>query len=146
MVARNSAILQLLRNTSGHAWRTCSVHILIPSYNTFGIAGSFFSYLWSSYWNLLNCWWEMWLASILVINTLTMLTIAYADRCRPTLKDDERPFRYELFRDLKMNAKMMPIWMPKVCQYLILWVDLVRFTFSQQNIRRRAPYYIYAKI
>ena len=42
----------------------------------------------------------MWLASILVINTLTMLTIAYADRGRPTLKDDER-FRNGLVRDLK---------------------------------------------
>ena len=55
----------------------------------------------------------MWLGKtligILVINTLTMLTIAHADRGKPTLKDDERPFRYGLFRDLKMNAKMMPI-------------------------------------
>ena len=36
-----------------------------------------------------------------------MLTIAHADRGKPTLKDDERPFRYGLFRDLKMNAKMI---------------------------------------
>ena len=53
----------------------------------------------------------MWLGKtligILVINTLTMLTIAHADRGKPTLKDDERPFRYGLFRDLKMNAKMI---------------------------------------
>ena len=42
----------------------------------------------------------MWLASILVINTLTMLTIAFADRGRPTLKDDER-FGNGLVRDLK---------------------------------------------
>ena len=52
----------------------------------------------------------MWLGKtligILVINTLTMLTIAHADRGKPTLKDDERPFRCGLFRDLKMNAKM----------------------------------------
>ena len=36
----------------------------------------------------------MWLGKtligILVINTLTMLTIAHADRGRPTLNDDER--------------------------------------------------------
>ena len=46
----------------------------------------------------------MWLGKtligILVINTLTMLTIARADRGKPTLRDDERPFRYGLFRDL----------------------------------------------
>ena len=48
----------------------------------------------------------MWLAGILIINTLTMLTIAYADRGRPTLKDDERAFRYG-FCDFKMNAKMI---------------------------------------
>ena len=40
--------------------------------------------------NILNCWSVMWLASILIIYTLTMLTIAHADRGRPTLKDDER--------------------------------------------------------
>ena len=54
----------------------------------------------------------MWLASILIINTLTLLTIAHADCGRPTLhqlKDDERPFQYGLFRDLKMNAKSMPV-------------------------------------
>ena len=34
-----------------------------------------------------------------------MLTIAHADRGRPTLKDDER-FRNGLVRDLKMNANM----------------------------------------
>ena len=53
----------------------------------------------------------MWLGKtligILVINTLTMLTIAHADRGKLTLKDDERPFRYGLFRDLKMNAKII---------------------------------------
>ena len=53
----------------------------------------------------------MWLGKtligILVINTLIMLTIAHADRGKPTLKDDERPFRYGLFRDLKMNAKII---------------------------------------
>ena len=38
-----------------------------------------------------------------------MLTIAHADRGKPTLKDDDRPFRYGLFRDLKMNAKSMPV-------------------------------------
>ena len=32
----------------------------------------------------------MWLASALIITTLTMLTIAHVDRGRPTLKDDER--------------------------------------------------------
>ena len=46
----------------------------------------------------------MWLGKtligILVINTLTMLTIGHADSGKPTLKDDERPFRYGLFRDL----------------------------------------------
>ena len=52
-------------------------------------------------------WLGKTLVGILVINTLTMLTIAHADRGKPTLKDDERPFRYELFRDLKMNAKMI---------------------------------------
>ena len=42
----------------------------------------------------------MWLGKtligILVINTLTMLTIAHADRGRPTLNDDERLKRYTL--------------------------------------------------
>ena len=32
----------------------------------------------------------MWLASALIITTLTLLTTAHADRGRPTLKDDER--------------------------------------------------------
>ena len=41
-----------------------------------------------------------------------MLTIAHADRGKPTLKDDERPFRYGLFCDLKMNAKMNAKSMP----------------------------------
>ena len=53
----------------------------------------------------------MWLGKtligILVINTLTMLTIARADRSKPTLKDDERQFRYGLFCYLKMNAKII---------------------------------------
>ena len=47
----------------------------------------------------------MWQASILIMNTLTLLTIAHADRGKPTLKDDERPFRNGLFRDLKVNTK-----------------------------------------
>ena len=50
----------------------------------------------------------MSLASIVVLYTLTMLTIAHADRGRPTLKDDER-FRNGLVRDLNeftMNAKL----------------------------------------
>ena len=46
-----------------------------------------------SYWSVMS------LASIVVLYTLTMLTIAHADRCRPTLKDDER-FRNGLVRDL----------------------------------------------
>ena len=41
-----------------------------------------------------------------------MLTIAHADRGKPTLQDDERPFRYGLFRDLKMNANMNAKSMP----------------------------------
>ena len=53
----------------------------------------------------------MWLGKtligFLVINTLTMLTIAHADPGKPTLKSDERPFRNGLFHDLKMNAKMI---------------------------------------
>ena len=52
----------------------------------------------------------MWLGKtligFLVINTLTMLTIAHTDRGKPARKSDERPFRYGLFRELKMNAKM----------------------------------------
>ena len=39
-----------------------------------------------------------------------MLTIAHADRGKSTLKDDVRSFRrfrYGLFRDLKMNAKII---------------------------------------
>ena len=52
-------------------------------------------------------WLEKTLIGILVINTLTMLTIARADRGKPTLKHDERTFRYGLFRDLKLNAKMI---------------------------------------
>ena len=39
----------------------------------------------------------MWLASILMIMMLTMLTNTHADRSRPTLKDDER-FRNGLLR------------------------------------------------
>ena len=46
----------------------------------------------------------MSLASIVVFYTLTMLTIAHADRGRPTLKDDER-FRNGLVRDLNENTK-----------------------------------------
>ena len=46
----------------------------------------------------------MSLASIVVLYTLTMFTIAHADRGRPTLKDDER-FRNGLVRDLNENAK-----------------------------------------
>ena len=45
----------------------------------------------------------MWLASMLVINTLTLLTIAHADRVRPTLKDGER-FRNGLVRDLEIRT------------------------------------------
>ena len=45
----------------------------------------------------------MWLASILIINTLTELTIAHADRGRPTLKDDER-FRNVSVRDSKIRT------------------------------------------
>ena len=48
---------------------------------------------------------KMWLASILIINTLTLLTIAHADRGRPTLKDDER-FRNGYFHDLKIRTLM----------------------------------------
>ena len=47
-------------------------------------------------------WIKMWLASILIINTLT---IAHADRGRPTLKDGER-FRNGLFHDLD-NCTLM---------------------------------------
>ena len=45
----------------------------------------------------------MWLASILVIYTLTMLTISHADRGRPTLKDDER-FRNKMDLTSKRNS------------------------------------------
>ena len=55
---------------------------------------------------------KMWLASILIINTLTLLTIAHADRGRPTLKDDER-FRNGYFHDLKIRTLM--------CTRTILW-------------------------
>ena len=48
----------------------------------------------------------MWLASILIINMLTMLTIAHADRGRPTLKDDERLFRNGLVRDIDNRTLM----------------------------------------
>ena len=48
----------------------------------------------------------MWLAEILigilVINMLTMLTIAHADRGRPTLKDDQR-FQNGLVPNLKIR-------------------------------------------
>ena len=50
----------------------------------------------------------MWLASILFLYTLTMLTIAHADRSRSTLKDDER-FRNGLVCDLKEKLKMNQI-------------------------------------
>lgn len=48
----------------------------------------------------------MWLVSVLVINTLAMLTIAYADRGEPTLKDDER-FQNCSILNLKMNANII---------------------------------------
>ena len=48
----------------------------------------------------------MWMASILILYTLTMLTIAHADRSRPTLKDDER-FRNGLVCDLEMKLKTL---------------------------------------
>ena len=48
----------------------------------------------------------MWLANILILYTLTMLTIAHADRSRPTLKDDER-FRNVLVYDLEMKLKTL---------------------------------------
>ena len=48
---------------------------------------------------------KMWLASILIINTLSMLTIAHADRGRPTLTDDER-FRNGYFHDFKIRTLM----------------------------------------
>ena len=52
----------------------------------------------------------MWLAlaSILVINTLTMLTIAHADRGKSTLKDDER-FRNGLVCEYKHEAALT-VW------------------------------------
>ena len=48
----------------------------------------------------------MWLANILIMNTLTMLTIAHADHGRPTLKDDER-FQNGLFHYLKICTLML---------------------------------------
>ena len=47
----------------------------------------------------------MWLTTVLILNTLTMLTTAHADRGRPTLKDDEH-FRNGLVRDLKEKLKL----------------------------------------
>ena len=47
----------------------------------------------------------MLLASIFLLNTLTMLTIAHANRSRPTLKDDER-FRNGLVCDLDNRTLM----------------------------------------
>ena len=49
--------------------------------------------------------WNMLLASIFLLNTLTMLTIAHADRSRPTLKHDER-FRNGLVCDLDNRTLM----------------------------------------
>ena len=43
----------------------------------------------------------VWLATVLILNTLIMVAIAHADRGTSTLKDDER-FRNGLVRDLKM--------------------------------------------
>ena len=48
----------------------------------------------------------MWLASILFINTLTLLTIADTDRGRPTLKVKDERFRNRLFRDLHNRTLM----------------------------------------
>ena len=61
----------------------------------------------------------MWLTTVLILNTLTMLTTAHADRGRPTLKDDEH-FRNGLVRDLKeklklFNAKCKTILYKKYC-------------------------------
>ena len=63
----------------------------------------------------------MSLASIVVLYTLTMFTIAHADRGRPTLKDDER-FRNGLVRDLNENAKT--IYMNAKCTKLNLNINL----------------------
>ena len=48
----------------------------------------------------------MWMASILILYTLTVLTIAHVDRSRPTIKDDER-FRNGLVCDLEMKLKTL---------------------------------------
>ena len=49
----------------------------------------------------------MWLASILFINTLTLLTIADTDRGRPTLKVKDERFRNRLFRGLHYYRTLM---------------------------------------
>ena len=56
-------------------------------------------------WFKVFAWIKMWLASILIINTLTMLTIAHVDPSRPTLKDGER-FRNGFFHDLDNRTLM----------------------------------------
>ena len=58
-----------------------------------------------------------WLASILIINTLTLLTIAHGDRERPTLKDDER-FRNGLVRDLDNRTLMCT--RSNICLHVLL--------------------------
>ena len=52
-----------------------------------------------------SCWSVMWSTTVLMVNTLTMLTIAHADRGKPTLKDDER-FRNGLVSDLDNRTLM----------------------------------------
>ena len=54
----------------------------------------------------------MWLTTVLIVNMLTMLTTAHADRGRPTLKDDES-FQNGLVRDLKFLKEKLKLFNTK---------------------------------
>ena len=58
---------------------------------------------------------EMWLASLFILTRLTILTITYADRSRPTLHE---PFRNGLVCDLDINCTLRCIYV-----YLFYWID-----------------------
>ena len=60
----------------------------------------------------------MWLASILFINTLILLTIADTDRGRPTLKAKDERFRNRLFRDLDNRTLMCT--RSNLCSHVLL--------------------------
>ena len=85
----------------------------------------------------------MWLASILIINTLTMLTIAHADRGRPTLKNDER-FRNRMdnFQTHSHSLLCWSLTLPILMFFGLGWslsVPLISSLKNVSNFLRLSP-------